>query len=239
MRSNWALRDLCLEYGIPLLSGKDSMYIDGNLKGPFEERRKVSGLPTLLFTVSSVIPDISKTVTMDVKFPEDLIYILGETRNELGGSEYYQLMNQVGLNVPRVRGREFIKYYRVLFRAIQNDVISSCHAVSRGGLAAHLAMVAMSGELGVEIHLQNVPAEPGLTRTQVLYSESCGRFVLTVAPEKQAMLEKMFDGMPLMHVGRVTNSSNMVIYGHGKKPILEENINALKDSWKKPFGDLV
>jgi phosphoribosylformylglycinamidine synthase len=55
VRANWALRDYCLSYGIPLLSGKDSMYIDGNLEGPYGERRKVSGMPTLLFTVSSVI----------------------------------------------------------------------------------------------------------------------------------------------------------------------------------------
>ena len=101
VRANWALRDYCLAYGIPLLSGKDSMYIDGNLEGPFGERRKVSGLPTLLFTVCSVIEDIARCVTMDAKFPGDLVYVLGETKNELGGSEYYQMMGSIGLNVPR------------------------------------------------------------------------------------------------------------------------------------------
>ncbi len=77
VRSNHALRDMCLQYNIPLLSGKDSMYIDGNLIGPFGERRKVSGLPTLLFTISSVMADVAKAVSMDVKFPGDRVYMLG------------------------------------------------------------------------------------------------------------------------------------------------------------------
>jgi len=89
VRSLWALRDYCLGFGIPLLSGKDSMYIDGNLEGPFGERRKVSGLPTILFTASSVIEDIRTCITMEAKCPGDLVYVLGETRDELGGSEYY------------------------------------------------------------------------------------------------------------------------------------------------------
>jgi len=87
IRSIWALRDYCLAFGIPLLSGKESMYIDGDLEGPYGERRKRSGMPTLLFTVSSVIGDIRKCVTMDAKCPGDLVYVLGETKNELGGSE--------------------------------------------------------------------------------------------------------------------------------------------------------
>ena len=84
VRSNWALRDYCLAYGVPLLSGKESMYIDGNLEGPFGERRKVSGMPTLLFTISSVVKDIKKCITMDAKFSRDLVYVLGETKNEQG-----------------------------------------------------------------------------------------------------------------------------------------------------------
>ncbi|MGD8230317.1 MAG: phosphoribosylformylglycinamidine synthase subunit PurS, partial [Desulfobacteraceae bacterium] len=111
VRSNWALRDYCLAFGIPLLSGKDSMYIDGNLEGPFGERRKVSGLPTLMFTVSSVVKDIRRCVTLDAKFPGDLVYILGQTRDELGGSEYYQMMDELGLRVPKVDVKEVWPLY--------------------------------------------------------------------------------------------------------------------------------
>ena len=90
VRSCWALRDYTLTFGIPLLSGKDSMYTDGELKGPSGESQKVSGLPTLQFTATSVIEDIRRCVTMEFKVPGDLLYVLGETRDELGAGEYYQ-----------------------------------------------------------------------------------------------------------------------------------------------------
>jgi len=215
------------------------MYIDGNLKGPFGERRKVSGLPTLLFTVSSLVSDVTRCVTMDVKFPGDLVYVLGDTRNELGGGEYYQMMEQVGLNVPRVYWMEFFPRYLALHEAMKNDLVSSCHAVARGGLAVHLALAAMGGALGMTVELPLIPSAPGLSNTQKLYSESCGRFVITVAPEMKTPLEKCFSGMKLQRVGVVTESPDFTITGEKGDTVLKENVQRLKESWKKPFGDLI
>jgi len=239
VRSNQALRDYCLAYGIPLLSGKDSMYIDGNLKGPFGERRKVSGLPTLLFTVSSVIQDIFTCVSMDVKFPDDIIYVLGETRNELGGSEYYQMMGAVGLNVPKVDAAELWPQYKALHRAMSEGLVSSCHAVSRGGLAVHLALAAMAGELGMEVDLSKVPGAKTLTPGQVLYSESCGRFIVTVAPERQTAFEAIFSKMNIGRVGAITESPMLIIRGDAGAPLVREDIAGLKNSWRRPFGELI
>jgi len=239
VRSCLALKDYCLEYKIPLLSGKDSMYIDGNLEGPFGERRKVSGLPTLLFTISSVVKEINKCVSMDAKLPGDMVYVLGETRNELGGSEFYQMMNYVGLNVPKVDAKAFWPQYLALHRAISEDLISSCHASSRGGLAVHLALVAMAGELGMEIDLPLVPGSAGLTPSQTLYSESCGRFVITVAPGKRELFEDIFANMNMERVGSITESPLLIIKSDNGDPIIREDIFRLKDSWKKPFGELI
>jgi len=239
VRSCLALKDYCLEYRIPLLSGKDSMYIDGNLEGPFGERRKVSGLPTLLFTVSSVVKEINKCVSMDAKFPGDIVYVLGETRNELGGSEFYQMMNYVGLNVPKVDAKALWPQYLMLHRAISEDLISSCHAVSRGGLAVHLALVAMAGELGMEIDLPLVPGSAGLTPSQTLYSESCGRFVITVAPGKKELFEDIFADMNMERIGAITESPLFIIRSDNGDPIIREDIFRLKDSWKRPFGELI
>ena len=239
VRANLALREYCLAYQIPLLSGKDSMYIDGNLKGPFGERRKVSGLPTLLFTVSSVIEDITKCVTMDPKFPGDPIYVLGLTKNELGGGEYYQMMESTGLHVPQVDAEAFRPRYLRLHEAIKEGLVSSCHAVSRGGLAVHLALTAMGGELGMDIDLDRIPASPGLTAAQILYSETCGRFIVTVSPQNRERFEEMFHSMDLGQVGMVTDSRQLTIT-HGKaETIIRKNIQDLKKAWKKPFGDLI
>lgn len=239
VRANWALRDYCLAYGIPLLSGKDSMYIDGNLKGPFGERHKVSGLPTLMFTICSVIEDIGRCVTIDAKFPGDLVYVLGETKNELGGSEYYQMMGSTGLNVPQVNAEEVWPGYLALYKAIQEGQVSSCHAVSRGGLAVHLAMVAMAGELGMEINLTSIPRASGLTVSQTLYSESCGRFVITVPPGKKEMFVELFAGIKMAQMGIVSESPRFCVRDGRGEAIIEEDTSALKNSWKKPFGHLV
>ena len=239
VRANWALRDYCLAYAIPLLSGKDSMYIDGNLKGPFGERHKVSGLPTLMFTICSVIEDIARCVTMDAKFPGDLVYILGETRNELGGSEYYQMMGAIGLNVPQVNAEEVWPDYLALYKAIQEGLVSSCHAVSRGGLAVHLAMIAMAGELGMEINFAPIPRASDLTVSQVLYSESCGRFVITVPPGKKELFEKLFVNLKMAQVGTVSESPCFCVRDGRGEPIVAEDVSTLKNSWKKPFGELI
>lgn len=239
VRSNWALRDTCLAYGIPLLSGKDSMYIDGNLEGPYGERRKISGMPTLLFTVSSVVEDIEACVTMDSKFPGDLVYVLGETRDELGGGEFYQLMGETGLHVPQVDAGDMMPLYRALHEAILQGLVSSAHAVSRGGLAVHLALVAMGGETGMELLLEKVPAVPHLSDTRTLYSESAGRFVITVDPAAKKAFERLLEGFPCGCVGTITESSLFRVKGISGSQVIEEDVHTLKNAWKRPFGGLI
>ena len=103
----------------------------------------------------------------------------------MGSGEYYQMMGQVGLNIPRVYGMEFLPQYLALHQAMENELVSSCHAVARGGLAVHLVLAAMGGDLGMTIQLPAIPAVQGLSDSQKLYSESCGRFVVTVSPEQK------------------------------------------------------
>jgi phosphoribosylformylglycinamidine synthase II len=239
VRSCWALRDYCLAFKIPLLSGKDSMYIDGNLEGPYGERRKVSGKPALLFTVSSVVEDVKTCVTMDAKFPGDLVYVLGETKNELGGSEYYQLMEKIGLYVPKVDVSLLWPLYLALHRAIQEGLVSSSRAVAKGGLAVHLAMVAMGGELGMEIHVGKVPSPPGLSSTQILYSESAGRFVVTVDPARKEAFEKLFAQMPTACIGKVTQTQRFKVHRGKGELIMDEDVSDLKKSWNSRFGGLI
>jgi phosphoribosylformylglycinamidine synthase subunit PurSL len=239
VRSCWALRDTCLAFKIPLLSGKDSMYIDGNLEGPYGERRKVSGKPALLFTVSSVVQDVKTCVTMDAKFPGDLVYVLGETRNELGGSEYYQLMDKIGLHVPKIDVSQVWPLYLALHQAIRQGLVSSVHAVSKGGLAVHLAMVAMAGELGMEVHIGKSPSRPGLSSAQLLYSESAGRFVVTVNPARREAFEKLFTSMPVACIGGVTETQRFKVQRGKGERIIDEDVSDLKKAWNLRFGGLI
>ncbi|MGD2269811.1 MAG: AIR synthase-related protein [Desulfobacterales bacterium] len=238
VRSCWALREMCLAYEIPLLSGKDSMYVDGHLSGRYGEVHKISARETLQFTTVGVIGDIAKCVTLDCKMPGDLIYILGSTRNELGGSEYYSLYGYTGCNVPRVEPQAFKKLYGLVTRAIDSELAASVHGVYRGGLGIHLAMVAMGGNFGLKVSLGSVPVDDVDHNDTLLFSESAGRFIVTVDPENREAFEEIFKGQACACVGTVSDTPEVVFAGIDGRPLVSLTVAQLKNAWKKPFGHL-
>jgi phosphoribosylformylglycinamidine synthase len=239
VRANWALRDVCLAYQIPLLSGKDSMYVDGYLKGKYGETHKVSALCTLQFSAVSLVPDISKCVTMEAKFAQDLVYVLGMTKDELGASEYYEHFGKIGLNVPGVTPETFIDSYRAVNKAIENELVASVHGVYRGGLGVHLAMVAMGGGLGMSIDLAGVPAEGLVRNDTILYSESAGRFIVTIDPRRREAFESLVSDLPHACIGTVTDKPELAVNGLDQAPLIRIPLSDLKSAWKLPFGGLV
>lgn len=239
VRSCQALRETCLAYEIPLLSGKDSMYIDGHLPGRYGETHKVSALETLQFSTIGVIDDITKCVTLDSKIPGDLVYILGITINELGGSEYYEHFGYVGLNVPKVFPDHFVVLYRALCRAIEQELVASVHGIYRGGLGVHLAMVAMGGNLGMRVDLAAVPVDQVARNDVILFSESAGRFIVTVDPSKRQDFEKIFKGLTWACIGTITGGPDFIIDGLDGNPLISLTVADLKSAWKQPFGDLI
>ncbi len=239
VRSCRALKEMCEAYEIPLLSGKDSMYVDGHLPGRYGETHKVSALPTLQFSATSVIDDIGKCQTLECKVPGDLVYILGVTRNELGASEYYERFGYVGLNVPRVDPEAFLPLYRALEKAVSAGLAASVHGIYRGGLGVHLALVAMAGCLGMEIDLTKVPAEAVSRCDTLLFSESAGRFIVTVDPKNREAFETLFKDLPLGCAGRVTETPVVKILGPDGRVRVSADVFALKKAWKRPFGGLV
>ncbi len=239
VRSCWAMRDMCLAYKVPLLSGKDSMYIDGNLEGQFGERHKVSGPESLQFTTTGVVRDVTHCVTMDFKQPGDFIYVLGMTYNELGGSEYYDMFGYTGLHVPKVRPDAYLPAYHALYKAITTGFAASVHGVYRGGLAVHLALCAMAGETGATVNLKDVPAGATLREDRLAFSESAGRFIVTVPPDRRGSFEALFGDMPLALVGEVREEPVLRLNGLGGEVWLEASTADLKSAWKSTFGDLI
>jgi len=239
VRACWALRDLCRTYEIPLLSGKDSMYVDGHLTGRYGESHKVSALETLQFATISVVPDIARCVSMDIKMADDLVYVVGLTRDELGGSEYYEHLGYVGLNVPRVHGETFVSIYRAMSQAAAKGLVASVHGVYRGGLGVHLAMVAMGGGLGMQVDLRKIPAEAVGRNDTVLFSESPGRFIVSVDPRRRAEFENCLRATPCACIGRVTAEPVLKVDGLNGEALLSVSVAELKAAWKTPFGNLV
>ncbi|MBM3301878.1 MAG: phosphoribosylformylglycinamidine synthase, partial [Deltaproteobacteria bacterium] len=143
VRANHALFDITTAYKIPCISGKDSMKNDYSIG-----ETKISIPPTVLFSAVGIVPDVRQAVTSDFKCPGDLIYVLGATRDETGGSEYFASLGYVGNKVPRVVDPHCaIRMYRALHNAIRKDLVASCHDLSDGGLGVGLAESAFSGGL--------------------------------------------------------------------------------------------
>ncbi len=249
VRSCLALKSSCLAMGIPLLSGKDSMYIDGDLVGPFGERHRTSGLPSLQFTAVSVVPDLRRCVTLEPKTPGDLLYILGLTRDELGGSEYYDLFGETGAQVPTVDPETLFPMYRRLARAIDEGQVASAHGIYRGGLGVHLSQMVMAAECGLEVELARVPCEAGgpdpdeagstiLRSDRVLYSESGGRFLVTVPAAQGGAFEETMKDHPVALIGRVVGGHCLKVQGPDGAGLIDLYGEALREAWKRPFGTL-
>jgi phosphoribosylformylglycinamidine synthase len=230
VRANMALYEYTKAFGVPCISGKDSMkndYLIGSTK--------ISIPPTVLFSVVSVVPDVRKCVTMDAKRPEDLVYVLGETRAELGASEYYALHGFIGNQVPRVDAQKARKLYQALSAAMEKGLVASCHDCSDGGLGVALAEVAFAGGLGIEVDLRRVPVSGTDRNDFVLFSESQSRFVVTVHPENHKAFENCLQGNVLARVGRVNSGQDLAITGLQGTLVVRADIIDLKEEWKRPL----
>ncbi|MBW2631403.1 MAG: phosphoribosylformylglycinamidine synthase, partial [Deltaproteobacteria bacterium] len=231
VRANRALYDYTKAYGVPCISGKDSMkndYIIGETK--------ISIPPTLLFSTMGKIEDVRKAITMDAKKPGDLVYVLGETREELGGSEWFALHGFTGNNVPKVNAVKAKKLYNALTGAIDRGLVASCHDCSDGGLGIALAETAFAGGLGMDLDLSRIPRE-GIERDDyLLFSESQSRFVTTISPESKEEFEDIMAGNTIACAGKMTSEGTLRISGTDGKNIIEEDINDLKKVWQKPLN---
>lgn len=227
VRANMALYDYTKAYGVPCISGKDSMKNDYQVGG-----RKISIPPTVLFSTIGKIEDVRKAVTMDVKHPDDRIYVLGITKDELGASEYFASMGYIGKDVPRVNAVLAKKLYMALEKAILEGLVASCHDCSDGGLGVALAESAFSGGLGMMIELAKVPVDNIRRADTILFSESQSRFVVTVPSKNVKRFEAVMAGNVFADIGVVTARLDFNVMD-GEKIVLSAGIDALKDAWQK------
>jgi len=233
VRANKALYDYCVAYGVPLISGKDSMKNDYQIGDT-----KISIPPTVLFSVIGKIEDVRQATTMDAKKPGDQVYILGITRDELGGSEYYDMQGTLGANVPQVDAATAMLRYRTVNTAQRQGLVASCHDLSDGGLGVALAETAFAGGLGMRVDLAALPTEGGLRNDTALFSESQSRLLITVSPVNVAAFEALFTGQVCARIGEVVAEPQLVITRGSGETLLNANLSDLKEAWQAPLREL-
>ena len=205
-----AIYHLSKTYRTPFISGKDSMFND--FKGYDADNNPVtiSIPPTLLISAVGVLEDVAHAVSLEPKQAGDLVYLLGKTKDELGASEYYDHLGYLGNNVPEMHDEPNYKLYRALSAVNKAQLCASAYAVGFGGVGVALAKkVIASDGLGIDVILDDT-----LRLDKMLYSESQGRIIVTIAPEnKEAFETAMASVDHVQQIGTVTNNPALNING--------------------------
>ena len=229
VRSCIALYDCATNYGIPIISGKDSMKNDY-----YSGQRKYSILPTLLVTVIGKIGSIKNARSTEFKRPGDFIYVLGTTRGEMGGSEFNKLFGGPGNDAPALRPDEHIPLYKALSAAIEEGLVASAHDVSDGGLAVAFAESASGFSLGAEIDISQISSTTE-REDAILFCESPGRFIVSVSPENADRFEKLMEGTTCRKAGRVRGDKRFLIK-RGESVIVNDSIEDIRNAYEKGVG---
>ncbi|MBI4344531.1 MAG: phosphoribosylformylglycinamidine synthase subunit PurL [Euryarchaeota archaeon] len=214
--------DTALAHGTPFISGKDSLYNESPL-GPVT--------PTLLISALGIIPDVRRAVSMDLKGPGHRLYVLGTTRDELGGSHYYKIKGHTGKNVPRVYPDEARELFEALIKAMDMGLVRACHDLSEGGLGVAAAEMAFAGSVGLELDLGKVPLAGRMREDKVFFSESNSRLLVEVREEDSPEFEAALRGHSVASIGKTVDDKELVVK-KGKKTLLKAGLDALRDAWE-------
>lgn len=229
VRAVQGCHDAALAYGTPFISGKDSL----NNEFVDVEGRKRTIPPTLLISSLGLVPDVHRVVTADLKQPGHWLYIIGETKAELGGSLYARLCDGLS-GTPPTPVPEAIQAYRALHTAIRRGIVCAVHDLSEGGLAVAAAEMCIAGQLGLTISLQSLPRSADLSEPEVaLFAESSGRLLVEVMPAHAAKFEALFSAYPIARIGAVVREPRLIIYSFdGSTPLLTLSVAELTRAWK-------
>ena len=232
VRASLACYDIATVYGTPFISGKDSLnneYMDGSTG------KKIAIPGTLLVSSICVMDDIRNCVTMDFKKEGNLVYLVGKTFVELGGSVYLKNNGYIGNTVPRVNAVNAKKIFDRMFKAVKKGLVRSCHDCSEGGLGAALADMSFAGGMGANVYLDKVVRSGDLLRDDyILFSESNTRFVVEVEKKNRKKFEALFKGLAVSNIGS-TYGEHLIVHGKDGRVVLNEDIKKLKESWQAPL----
>ena len=230
VRAAEACRDVALAYGTPFISGKDSLnneYRSG--------ARHITIPPTLLISALGRVPDVRRCVTMDLKEPGNLLFLIGSTRNEMGGSHYHLVNGFDGGVVPAPDLEVAPALFRSLYSAIQKGLVRSCHDLSEGGLAVAIAEMAFAGGVGADVtEIKSVASSE--SDEVLLFSESSSRFLVEVRPENGRVFRECFSGsLPVFQVGKTCVEPRLRIAGRQGEWVVWASLADLKEAWQKPL----
>ncbi len=211
--------------GVPFVSGNVSFY---NESAAMDE----SIPPTPAVLGIGICEDVRECITVDVKEADgNLLYVIGETKAELGGSEYYKLRHVEGGGiVPRTEPEVLMQSMNALREAMQRGLIASCHDLSEGGLGVAVCEMLLGGDIGASIDLAGV--NPGLRSDYKLFSESNTRWVVEVWKEEKGRFEDWLKERKVYatKIGETIGARSVGICD-GNKALVEISLDEVREAW--------
>lgn len=221
--------DAAVAYQAPFISGKDSLnneYGDG-------AGGRVAIPPTLLISALGIVPNVRQAVSMDLKEPGDALYIVGETRRELGESYLHRLLGISGGTVPQPAPHG-PAIARALHACILRGWVRACHDCSEGGIGVAAAEMAIAGDVGLSLDLAALPRSPGVANDlAALFAESNARYLVEVRPADEAAFAAAMAGLPCARIGRVEARPQLAVSGLHGEQVLSLPVEALRRAWKR------
>ena len=236
VRAAQGCHDASIGYGVPFISGKDSLnneYTDAKGK-----KTPIPG--TLLISAMAPVPDIRLSVTMDFKNANNPIYLIGQTRDELRGSLYEEWAGSPQGELPAVSFKTAKKAMAAMHKAMQKGAVLSAHNLSEGGLAVAIAEMAFSGDVGAHIDMDKVlRAKDIYDEATLLFSETPSRFLIEVDAENEKAFTKLMRGIPMARIGNTIANPVLRVTALDGRTFMEQGIREMKEIWQNSLPDML
>jgi phosphoribosylformylglycinamidine synthase len=202
---------------IPIPSGNVSLYN--------ESSSGVCILPTPMVIGTGLIKDSRKAVSADLKEKDNLLFLVGDTKDEMGASLLFRKFNGADGDVPGVDPANLKKLMDHMLSAIEKGIVRSCHDCSDGGFAVAVAEMCIAGNIGADIDLSKIEGKEIVK----LYSESNTRWIVEVARKDEAAFKKIF-GRKASCIGK-TGGTRLTM----KDALISLTLSEMKTAWKEPL----
>ena len=228
-----ACHDYALAYLTPFISGKDSMYNDFSGFNGRNKRIKISIPPTLLISSMGIVQRADNLTSLSPS-SNDLIYIVGKTKEELGGSEYGDIFGYENIHVPEVDAKKALSLYKTFSKANKQKLISSAISVHMGGIGVALSKMAIASQLGMTIDLSKINS---FGTSNTLFSESQSRIIISIKPKNKKSVEKLFQNQDLNFLGKC-HSTKIVSMEISNNNSFRVSIKDLAKKYRKNINKL-
>lgn len=199
---------------LPVIAGNVSLYNE-SIRGSIP--------PSPMISCLGVIPDIDRALTFDLKKDNSILILIGERRDECGGSVYYELFNELGSQIPQPDLNTLNQEIQVVSTAIQQNLVLAAHDISEGGVAVALAEMSFKNSIGIKVNI-----EGDLSDEKLLFTES-GGFVLEVDTHHKAALEALLESykVPYMIIGHTMQQAELHI-----NSVIKLSVQEAKNAWQ-------